>query len=522
MTTARLQITMILALAAAAHVAMFALAVGPKPAPSHDGAVSFLAATAHQGDYARILDQRTAPLETWATADTWQRLWQIDRRGAFIAIGDDLAHYDLHPPLYFWLLHLVFVFTGAKLWAALALNAAISLVTLPVVFAFARRVLRSDTWGALAALLWAISAGALASSVQVRQYPLYALCTLVMCWSMMRLLAGRRIGRRTAMLLFASVLAGLLTHYHFIAVLLIGLIYLPIAAGPLKRGRAGVGALICLAAAIIAFALHPQFYLSFTNQYEIAETFSYPAFLMRLRYAVAGTGQFFFCGKVGKMEVAAAVVAVVAVGRLLIFPTRRFAAMLHDARFWTMVYFLAAFWAFTVGAHLTFHSPAHAIGHRYFALIWPLVACATVAVIRAWPHRSVLMAIVFLAMSYNAVITVRGFRAGFDRTVAANTVIADARHIVLDDVRRGVLPPVLWLASPQAQVFAAPLDRLVSSPLAAAAPIGETLYVHILPDHHGAPTLEQVHQSLWPGAQFDLVGRLPNNGQLLRVRAATE
>jgi uncharacterized membrane protein len=82
-----------------------------KETPSHDESISFIAATCHQDAYERL-----APDGVAVPAARWQRFWTLDRaKLCFGAIGRGLAHTDLHPPLYFWLLHVWSLILGVGL-----------------------------------------------------------------------------------------------------------------------------------------------------------------------------------------------------------------------------------------------------------------------------------------------------------------------------------------------------------------------------------------------------------------------
>ncbi|MGI9125246.1 MAG: hypothetical protein ACR2JM_10925, partial [Mycobacterium sp.] len=67
----------------------------------HDDVISIIAATCNQGRYEQYI-----PSGQWVPASEWQQYWQMGRFDCFSLIGHDLAHYDIHPPLYFWLLHI--------------------------------------------------------------------------------------------------------------------------------------------------------------------------------------------------------------------------------------------------------------------------------------------------------------------------------------------------------------------------------------------------------------------------------
>ena len=72
---------------------------------ANDEGISYLAATGHQAEYALVTSERRPPYGTRTPAANWKRLVNPGEKGALGRIGPDLARYDIHPPLYFWLLH---------------------------------------------------------------------------------------------------------------------------------------------------------------------------------------------------------------------------------------------------------------------------------------------------------------------------------------------------------------------------------------------------------------------------------
>ncbi|MBN2303056.1 MAG: hypothetical protein JXQ72_01175, partial [Anaerolineae bacterium] len=184
--------------------------IADRAALEHDEAISILAAAGHQGDYARVLagrDGPDSPYGRWVPARDWQRFMEPDEALIFGRIGADLGRYDIHPPLYFWLLHLWSLLVGAGFHAGPLLNVLFDAGTAWGVWKLASpldRQARLDSGKSpslqrgegdlggeanrihelplcrlAAVVLWALSPVALRTTIPARQYALF---TLLAVW----------------------------------------------------------------------------------------------------------------------------------------------------------------------------------------------------------------------------------------------------------------------------------------------------------------------------------------------------
>src|SRR5574342_1093609 len=88
---------------------------------SKDEGFSYVCATGHATEYIHATEGH-APFGEWVPAAAWKKFLQIDQRFCFKKIGLDLANTDIHPPLYFWLLHVWALPLGINLWTGPSLN----------------------------------------------------------------------------------------------------------------------------------------------------------------------------------------------------------------------------------------------------------------------------------------------------------------------------------------------------------------------------------------------------------------
>jgi len=437
----------------------------------HDEGISFLAATGHQATYAETVETRTAPYGRWESVSDWRRLVLNAGPVSLRRIARELASHDIHPPLYFWLLHLVSLVAGVSVWTGPSLNAMLDLVTITLVFATARDALGDSRWAAVAALFWALSPATIEASVEARQYALFGLLTIAFTRQFARAANVGRCTTRTDLValvaLAALVCAGMLSHYYF-AIVLVGASLIVISGwsgGTVRGARASVAALAAGVAGSVA--IHPWFVNSFSKANDQAQSFQLPDLWHRLARTASSNLAFFADERDHK-----AIFALVLVALLIwaIASWRRGTLQLglrppalgpHLS--FVVSLMLGVFLVLDV-VYLGFISPEHAMGAKYLAPAWPLLAIVVTAIVRALPERCLIASALcgfMLAVS-------RGYVGGLrkDEAHAAEngSVLRDAPQAVVDNPARGVLLPLIFHMLPEQRVFVAGQDDLLTNP----------------------------------------------------------
>ena len=146
----------------------------------HDEAISYLAATCHQGEYEQAV--KSSLVGNWVQAVKWKKFIRIEHAFCFKQIGLDLAFTDSHPPLYFWLLHIWLLMLGVELWVGPLLNVLIALGITLSLFGFASEMLANKQEAALVTFTWALNPGIILVSTIARPYELLALWALLYAW----------------------------------------------------------------------------------------------------------------------------------------------------------------------------------------------------------------------------------------------------------------------------------------------------------------------------------------------------
>ena len=193
----------------------------------HDEAVSYLSATGHQGEFALVFKNQAYPLNNWVPAEEWKRFIQAEKWFAFNQIASDLARFDLHPPLYFWVLHLWTLIFGTNILTGLLLNVSIDLVILFVLMRFALIYLQNLSEALLVACAWILSPVSVATSDWIRHYVLFTLFFLLFAYLLYKFIylpEQVKIMSGSGLWLAAITTGGLLTHYNFVLAILIGII----------------------------------------------------------------------------------------------------------------------------------------------------------------------------------------------------------------------------------------------------------------------------------------------------------
>lgn len=493
----------VLVLAVLASVALRAGHLAGKRVLEHDEAISYLAATGHQVEWAEATRGPGALAGHWVPAREWKRL--IRPQGwvpPFGTIRHDLAVSDIHPPLYFWLLALWMRLMPVAAWTGVSLNIPLALATLAALFFLARRVMGDELLAAAVTLTWAVSPSVIDVSGLARQYDLLALVSVLTVWQALRFADPEVVIRRRDVALMAlTVGAGALTHYHF-ALVLAGAGLVVVAGtlmgargadaesattpGPGRGSRAawarlGWFAVACVAGALLFWVLHPEFLRSFARQgaqaaatsagavrarvYWVARTFlGFFGLERALVGAVSGDprllGRLVGWAKAAGVAAGLALVAIIAAALWSAVRERcRKLLAVVGADAVSVVFVLA----FNAGAlvllYLTFRSPEHAMRARYLAMVWPFMAFIPVLLTHRWGPWPALALAALLLLPVSATSAFRARATPSDGRAA----MAGAGRVVADNLARGVLPVFLVMVPDDAEVYAASQDKLIES-----------------------------------------------------------
>lgn len=474
----------LLALAVVAGVGLRAAATLPKESFTHDEAISYIAATCHQGEYQDITFGGSGPYGHWVPAYEWQQLLEPEDRGCLGRIAADLARYDIHPPLYFWLLHGWALLFGVGVWTGTSLNIVLAGLGALALFGLARRVLGDDVRAAAVAFVWAVSPAVVEVFAEARQYELFGLLTILVTWQALRFAGPDGGRRRDVALLAVATAAGLLTHYHFVIVLagVAGLLVIELGRTARPRLLGGLGA---VAAGCVAFGLlHPRFWMAFATQRRQAGGFVAEQFPGRLDQVAETLSAFLLPPGAATTALRWPVAAlVVATAVWLGIATARAALRGREAVGAPVMLMLAWTGGVTVGLYLLFVSHGLAMTPKYLAAAWPFMAFVPVLAAARLPSRGRLAVGAVGCALLSAFGALAAARINTDgEPPAPGAVVTRADSVVVDNVARGIFPRVVWELPPNARVFAAEQRRLLADPGRWTGPVrGRTILVTDLP-----------------------------------------
>lgn len=437
---------------------LLVLGVEGTPVPSHDSIISYLAATGHQAEYER---SRSGELSgRFVKASEWKRLWRIEDRFCFSRIAGDLAHNDRHPPLYFWLLHLAFMTAGASVWAGMALHLVVGWLVVIVLFFFARFLLQDGRWAALTCVLWAVSPGVLTTSVESRQYLILTLWVLLFIWQILRVTESSSGWKpRQAAGLVLTMWLGLMTHYQFALIMAGGGGWLTI--GFLRRRdfrSLGIAAALFVGALVLLWLTHPQFYLSLGS---VPAAANGTGFLVRLSALAEGSLNFFCIDRACTRWLKWLLLPVLFLAGWALVRVRQKGrpGSVSQPRLRGMWFFFVWVFLSMGGPYLAALVPAHAVGMRYFAPLYPLMAGLIALGISRLHRLRLLVAIASVGLM--AVMAAFALRMFFQ--LAPVRMISEVRQsdvIVSLSTRRGFFPRTVFHARDDAIVFAAEKEKL--------------------------------------------------------------
>lgn len=124
---------------------------------------------------------------------------------------------DVHPPLYYAVIHTIcsiFYGTFSK-WTGLVPNLIFLALMLVILYRFGVRLFESHRLGIMLMILYGTSTSATSNYTMVRMYQPLALLTLLLAYELLRLLQSDR-PRLIYPAIFATVCAGMLTHYFYL------------------------------------------------------------------------------------------------------------------------------------------------------------------------------------------------------------------------------------------------------------------------------------------------------------------
>lgn len=433
---------------------------------SHDDGITILSATCNQGRYAHSI-----PTGQWVPVQVWQDYWRLRNPGCFETIRTDLAHSDIHPPLYFWLLHVWLSVFGVSIPAAVALNILIVLLTAHLLYAVCG-VLDVPTYlRAMVMLTWALTMAARASTIAIRQYALLGFWSALLLLLVSLWFTRHRCGYLVAL---APVIAlGLLTQYLFVIPAGATMLFLGVAI--VARRRHGEFALLVAVGivAVCAFGVgNPGFWESFHRGGEQAQQFSWSTLALRMVALLRPVYETFLpigpdyqSYGVSVIAIAGGVLTLAVVTPILWTAAKWLARVrggwhrfIPTAPAVPLLMFFTC-WLSIIVLYLFFIMPVHSMSplHLYFITPFLFVGLA----VAARKSRAVVAALAVLLVFQLCGVLAATVFSGYRHAQRSALIPGSDAAIVIDSDRRGVVPAALWSIPPGAVTYVAGQDELL-------------------------------------------------------------
>ncbi len=441
-----------------------------KKSMTHDEGISYLVATANQGVY-QEMREGAYPYGQWVSASEWKAFFAPSKQLAFRQIGSDLAALDIHPPLYFWMLHFWVLIFGVHLWTGPTLNLLIFAISTVALFILARRMLKNEDEAVIVSLIWAVSPALSSVTLVARQYELLGLCIILFIWAISSYADTEQpFSWIKWALLTISVMVGALTHFHF-ALVVVGatlIFLLKLFRSNSQRFLRGIFGIAI--GYLLFFALHPDFLTSFKQvarrqQLESQQYWTIIDFLRRV-YATSFTyTRFFVHGSVFQVALFCLFVSFSIWLTWLFLRNKNSLIIIIQQTNLTgieTIYLYLWMMGVTVFLYLTLLSPLNAMSSRHMIVVWPFLAFVPLFLLRffadgkKWGQWAVVV-VVFLSSSANLYAAIQHSSNEFNQ--ADNNIVYD--RVVVDTVNDGILPRILLQLPDETLLFAADQSYLI-------------------------------------------------------------
>ena len=215
------------------------------------------------------------------TAPEFNNIWiSGDKIKNMLVVGkDEVLRYDIvyynqtqdvHPPLYYFLLHTASAlsFGNFTKWTGIILNILIFIGISFALYVIGKKVFKSTIWAIVLVAIYGVSTGAIFSTIFIRMYELLILFVLIYLNKIidilkMNVIENKNISKKDIIQLVTIFVLGMLTHYHFIiiSVLISLVLFIIMLFKKVKISRICTYVGINILGLLIYSAIYPSFYI---------------------------------------------------------------------------------------------------------------------------------------------------------------------------------------------------------------------------------------------------------------------
>ncbi|MGW0158725.1 glycosyltransferase family 39 protein [Mycobacterium sp. NPDC003323] len=431
---------------------------------AHDDGITLLSATCQQGRYAM-----GTPVGRWVPVEEWHSYWSIGS-SCLETVRADLAQHDIHPPLYFWLLHLWFLVFGVSIPAAAALNLVLVLATALLIYLACRSLAIPTPWSVAVVLVWLSMMSTRVAVTSVRQYALLGTFSALLL--LLLILWYRRPSSIYLLALLPTLAGGMLTQYLFAVPAAMAFFVLAVAAVRGRSYRNLLALLLVYVGAVVIFVLaNPDFRQSLQLGSEQAQPLTLAAVPLRIGLVLLAAVEMFLpldpaYRITGPMVVATVITAILVLpmmfvaGRSLLQQCRRRQRRMVTDRSMVSIMLLGSGLVVLV-MFVVCVSPLHSMRPLYLYFLTPFLA---VALAVAGRQRTAVVGALVVLLGFQFVGVAIATTVHVYERVRPEPLPGADTAVIVDSDRRGLVPPTLIQLPPGVHAYVATQDSLLLHP----------------------------------------------------------
>ncbi|MCF8261494.1 MAG: glycosyltransferase family 39 protein [Melioribacteraceae bacterium] len=424
---------------------------------THDESISYLSAAGTQGEYQKLLEGNEEPLELLVKSERFNFLFTTDTFFSFKTIAYDLANYDIHPPLYFWMLHLLVYIFGVGFKIGLILNLFISLLFLLGFYRLSRELQFSKEQSLLIIGVWYLAPAVMISTFEARHYELFGFVSLLFLLKIISASKKEKLSVTDNIQTALLIAAGFLTHYYFLIVLVGGLFFITIKK--LSRKILLYYSAAVILSALIFLALFPEF-LTFLSGYNGRLNGDSVSVLIKAKVFLYNLFAFFTTIHYGKY-LTGVILILIAMYFVLKYKLYSFQniLLLRISTNFVPLFFAVWFFSAFLFLYIINITPNQAVGGEYFSMFWPFftisIYVALKKVVGVRPVLKFAIPLLIMILVYSNIDQIKNadyINAQYSKEEL--TEINKADLVIMTDKRRGNLPRNLYWTMSNQMVYA--------------------------------------------------------------------
>ena len=408
----------------------------------------------------------------WVDAKEIKAFWtQIDFF-KFRQIRYDLSHGDLHPPLYFWILHIWSSFQSVNAHTGPQLSLLFYSITAILIFLICLSLKCRPYIATSMSILWLLNGSIVSVALETRQYGLLSLVSSLYLLSMILFLQKKT--NKSLAFVSLSAMLGMLTHYHFALLIVVSMVYIGMYLFIVKKDKILLFKFIIafIIAGIFFVLLHPDFYLSFMRQQHMQHSFSIEAMNER-KLVTINTFQSLLPSKIFDKETILLGFKIFISSAFMIYFYRlfkneeklSFLKKILNSEKWLPLILLIGVVSIISWLYIYQYSPGHAMSTKYLMLVTPFLFIVLGLFINNIISNSFGIFMIFSVLVFQVLDTkmmVEEYRTQAKELKNKNALIMPKNiPLVIDTVVRGVLPRILWHTEDDLKVYVSSQINLI-------------------------------------------------------------